>query len=135
MYVLLGLLLDQDLKKDHKKITDFKPPYVGGKYGGVTLLEDLGFVINPRLYPQSYHADTDDLPVFISAAVSKELEQFMDFVYSQRLYFPDKKLVIYNLDLTQVQIKRVSITIDYICFEIYSPLQNVPTCCGSVDQK
>ncbi len=107
IYILLGLLLDQEFKS-HKHISDFRPPYVNG-YGGLTLLDELGFVRKPRLYPQSYHADPEDLPVFISTGTSQQFDELLDFVYSQRLYFPDKKLVIYNLDLSRSQIQTVGI--------------------------
>ena len=76
------------------------------------LLEDLGFVAQPRLYPQSYHDDRWGLPVFVTAVAASDLPIFPGFLYSMAKYFPDKKLVVYNLDLNNDQKNTVSLSLN-----------------------
>ena len=73
----------------------------------VDLFRDLGFIPQPRLYPQDYHGDRANLPVFVSAVSAQDLPLVPDFVYSVLKYYPDKRLVIYSLDLTEQQRQKV----------------------------
>ncbi len=103
-YYSLGLLLDTNLHVKSKADT-FQPPLLRHKegwYGGQTLLDELGFVDKPRLFPQAYH-DDENIPVVITAASSAQFTDVMLFVKSLRLYFPEKRLVIYNLGLSSVE--------------------------------
>ena len=101
VYYILGMLSDTQL---HTKtdVDSFQPPasaYQGVWYGGQTLLEELGFVQNPRLFPQAYH-DDENIPVVITAADSESYPELILFLKSFRLYFPEKRLVVYNMGLT-----------------------------------
>ena len=80
-------------------VESFEAPvvrYQNGWYGGQKLIEELGFVQNPRLFPQAYH-DDENLPVVITAADTDTYPDLMLFLKSFRLYFPEKRLVVYNL--------------------------------------
>ena len=104
VYLLLGLLSDGQL---HMKsnVESFEAPvvrYENGWYGGQTLIEELGFVQNPRLFPQAYH-DDENLPVVITAADSDAYPDLMLFLKSFRLYFPEKRLVVYNLGFSSAE--------------------------------
>ena len=104
VYFILGLLSDTQL---HTKSNaeSFEAPvvrYQKGWYGGQTLLEELGFVQSPRLFPQAYH-DDENLPVVITAANSDTYPDLMVFLKSFRLYFPEKRLVVYNLGFSSAE--------------------------------
>jgi len=70
------------------------------------LMTELGFVFDPILYPHAHH-DIDDLPVFVATVSSDELHSFHRFLGSFRLYFRQKKLVIYDLGLTAEELRLV----------------------------
>jgi len=71
------------------------------------ILPILGFLANPVLYPESHHQD-QDLPVFVTTVHSKDLHSFHKFLSSFRLYFPQKKLLVYNLGLSDYEFTLVS---------------------------
>ena len=89
-------------------IAEFRSPFLAGQPDAPTLLTDLGFVYSPRLYPQSYHDEMPDLPVFIVAASTAQYDDVLQLVGTQRQFFPDKKLVIYNMDLTREELNKVT---------------------------
>jgi len=80
-------------------IANFQSPLLKQAHGSPTLLSDLGFVFNPRLFPQSYHDELSDLPVFVGAVSSDILTDFLHMVSTLRIFYPDKKLVVYNMNL------------------------------------
>jgi hypothetical protein len=63
------------------------------------LFVSLGFVPEPRLYPQSYHQGTE-LPVFVIAIGPDDIYNFHRFLGTFRIYFREKRLVVYNLGIT-----------------------------------
>ncbi len=79
---------------------------IGAAYGGYSLLQELGFVLRPRLFPQAYH-DDENIPVVITAAGSTQFSDLMLFLESLRKFFPEKRLVVYNLGLTDSQREQV----------------------------
>ena len=101
VYYILGMLSDTQLhvKTDAETFQAPVSAYQKAWYGGRTLLEELGFVQNPRLFPQAYH-DDENIPVVIAAVDSESYPELMLFLKSFRLYFPEKRLVVYNLGLT-----------------------------------
>lgn len=72
------------------------------------LMLTLGFVPEPKLYPQSHHQGTE-LPVFVIAISSSDVFSFHKFLGSFRIYFRDKRLVVYNLGLTAKEKTLVSV--------------------------
>jgi len=69
-------------------------------------MTELGFVFDPILYPQAHH-NIEDLPVFVATVDSNELHSFHRFLGSFRLYFRQKKLVVYDLGLTAEELRLV----------------------------
>ena len=70
-------------------------------------MSELGFVFDPVLYPHAHH-DVSDLPVFVATIDSNELHSFHRFLGSFRLYFRQRKLVVYDLGLTPEELRLVS---------------------------
>jgi len=70
------------------------------------LMSELGFVFDPVLYPHAHH-DVEDLPVFVATVASDELHSFHRFLGSFRLYFRQKKLVVYDFGLTAEELRLV----------------------------
>ncbi len=100
-YFLMDYFLED---KFHVKtdVHSFQSPHLprgAAFYSGQSLMEELGFGLKPRLFPQSYH-DDENIPVILSAADSQSFPDLQSFVRSLRVYFPEKRLVIYNLGMT-----------------------------------
>ena len=73
-------------------VDSFQPPVVhhqGAWYDGRTLMEELGFVQNPRLFPQAYH-DDGNIPVVISVAESTQFFRF-NVIFKNLLEYTSQK--------------------------------------------
>lgn len=110
-YYLLGLLVDYS-GQSPRDMSDFeRQSYISigpGKESVGQLLFYMGFSHEPKLYPQSYHESEDNLPIFVSTVSSESLHNFQAFLHSFRSFYQDKKLVIYDLDLSTEEHAQVS---------------------------
>ena len=76
------------------------------------LLHQLGFIDEPKLYPQAYHyIEEKEWPVFAMALHSEDMHQLIDFLMAFRKYFLDHRLVIFAINLSKKdkQLVRVKI--------------------------
>jgi len=98
LYAVIGALMNREW---------LATPQLSLARGYDGLMSELGFVFDPILYPHAHH-DVDDLPVFVATINSDELHSFHRFLGSFRLYFRQKKLVVYDLGLTAEELRLVS---------------------------
>ncbi|ELT94349.1 hypothetical protein CAPTEDRAFT_221283 [Capitella teleta] len=82
------------------------------------LLVSLGFIAEPRLYPQSYHMNTE-LPVFVIALGPEDINSFHRFLGSFRIYYREKRLVVYNLGITGDERNMIKQTCQCIVREVH----------------
>jgi len=97
LYSVIGAFLNRDW---------LTTPQLSLARGYNGLMTELGFVFDPVLYPHAHH-DVEDLPVFVATINSDELHSFHRFLGSFRLYFRQKKLVVYDLGLTAEELRLV----------------------------
>ena len=113
IYYLLGQWLDNPKPawKLQKTVTTKERIGLGSLHRpdvAVPLMDSLGFVKKPKLFPQPYHQDRE-LPVFVLTLKQEDLYSFHRFLGSFRIHFPGKKLVVYNLGLDEDEVDFVSI--------------------------
>lgn len=102
LYCLVGILVNQNQ-------LDIPRLRLEGIYeipDNGMLLPLLGFVPDPVLYPRSHHTG-QDLPVFVMTLSSNNLHSFHRFLGNFRIYFSQKKLVVYDLGLTKDEMELV----------------------------
>ena len=104
IYYLLALVLDVQLHK-HKMLHGFRVDA-----NTFDLMKDIGFSDNPNLYPQAYH--DDNIPVFVMTLEFWQYKEFIPFLRSMKMYYSDKKFVIFNINLTPEQLEVVCIIYD-----------------------
>jgi len=101
LYSLIGALMNREW---------LTTPQLSLAKGYDGLMSELGFVFDPVLYPHAHH-DIEDLPVFVATINSDELQSFHRFLGSFRLYFRQKKLVVYDFGLTAEELRLVRVTL------------------------
>jgi len=78
----------------------------------------LGFNSDPILYPHAHHLN-QDLPVFVIAIRSENIHSFHRFLGSFRLHFPEKKLLVYNLDLEPEELNLIRRTCQCLVRDVH----------------
>ncbi len=80
--------------------------HLQGQYG--ELLSQLGFDRRARLYPQPHHGSGDQLPVIVLTINKGQTQDFFEFLGSLRIFYPEKKLVVYDLGVGKRDLELVS---------------------------
>ena len=104
MYCLISLVARTDMTHPRLQPGGI---YKSQQYG---ILSMLGFGTEPFLFPKALHQD-QDLPVFVLALGSSDLNNIHRFLGSFRLHFGQKKLLFYDLGLSPDELDLVIVCI------------------------
>ena len=73
------------------------------------LLERLGFIAEPDLYPER---QLENVPVLVSAVSASHYHEFEGLLETKKKHHHDRRLIVYDLGLEDSQKEQVSICLD-----------------------